>query len=58
MKKNYTCPVVEVNIFDFADVVLTSSVSDPVKPSLGQGGVFDNTIKDTATSEGAIVVQW
>lgn len=58
MKKNYTCPVVEVNIFDFADVVLTSSATGPEKPSLGQNGVFDNTIKDTATNAGAIVVQW
>ena len=58
MKKNYTRPVVEVNIFDFADVVLTSSVTGPTNPSLGQGGVFNDEIKNTATSEGAIVVQW
>ena len=49
MKKNYTRPVVEVNIFDFADVVMTSD-PEPTKPSLGQGGVFNDTIKNTATS--------
>lgn len=59
MKKNYTCPVVEVSIFDFSDVVMTS---DP-GVSLGKNSAaisdFTNTVTgNSAGSAKGIVVQW
>ena len=55
MKKNYTSPVVEVNVFDVADVVMTS---DPTPNSLKQNGDGNaQTFKDNVTT-GSIVVEW
>lgn len=60
MKKNYTSPVVEVNAFDFEDVVMTSSADPtptPGNPSVGAGSTVINDFKGAVGTTG-IVVEW
>ena len=59
MKKNYTCPVVEVNAFDFEDVVMVSNVSYEVKDSNAAAYAASlQRLKDAAAAKGKIVVEW
>lgn len=60
MKKNYTSPVVEVNAFDFEDVVMTSSVYSLKKNVDGSNASYEANVallreKAAAT---AIIVEW
>lgn len=59
MKKNYTCPVVEVNAFDFEDVVMVSNVSYEVKASTPDAYAASLAkLKAAAAAESKIVVEW
>ena len=58
MKKNYTSPVVELNVFAVEDVVMTSVVDPTPTPSTNMaqnGGGSVDTFTAAATG---IVVQW
>ena len=59
MKKNYTCPVVEVNAFDFEDVVMVSNVSYEVKTSDADAYAASlDRLKTAAKAKNKIVVEW
>ena len=59
MKKNYTCPVVEVNAFDFEDVVMVSSVSYETKQTnIDAYNSALAKLQAAATAENKIVVEW
>ena len=57
MKKNYICPVVEVNAFDFEDVVMTSGVTvyDMSKEKM----MTTDALSKLKTAAGTtVVVEW
>lgn len=59
MKKNYTCPVVEVNAFDFEDVVMVSCVSYETKVANPDAYAASLAkLKTAAAAENKIVVEW
>jgi len=55
MKKNYTSPVVEVNVFDFEDVVMTSGVYSLKKDAANYDA---NLAKLKAAAGNTIIVEW
>ena len=58
MKKNYTCPVVEVNAFDFEDVVMVSAVTYDLKKDVAGYDAALAKLKNAAAAENKIVVEW
>lgn len=67
MKKNYTCPMVEVKAFDIEDVVMLVSAITPEQNivDMSSGNTALNDVKSTfkanvgaATNNKGIVVEW
>lgn len=58
MKKNYTSPVVEVNAFDFEDVVMTSGTGGTYSLKDGAKNYADNLAKLKEAAATAIIVEW
>lgn len=60
MKKNYTSPVVEVNAFDFEDVVMTSGTGSTYSVGASAGESYAGNVEKLRKAAGvkAIIVEW
>ena len=60
MKKNYTCPVVEVNAFDFEDVVMVSSYNVSLEAKTTDAAAYNVAVSKLkkAAGETKVVVEW